>query len=112
MIADDVVNFVINEIEKLDTVIIDLDIDRAYKSGSPYDNNGRKQQPTLVKFTNKYARKALFKVRKKLNLYIIPELTKRRERLLRYARDKISTDTVVRHFINYKYVDANCNLMA
>ena len=59
-----------DEIEKLHTDIIDLDTDRAHRSGSSYYDNNGSQQPILVKFT------------------------------------------LVRRFINYVYVDANCNLMA
>ena len=98
----------------MDLPITDIEIDRAHRTGTPFtDKNGIKQQSVLVKFTSWNARNIMFKARKRSSFYMKADLTKRRLNVLKYAEGEMfKNGGLASKFINYIYVDANCNIVA
>ena len=62
-----------------------------------------------MKFTSWDARNRFYRGRKKSNFYVKSDLTKQKDDVLKYAREKIRSDPGVTKFIEYVYVDPNCN---
>ena len=83
---------------------------RAHRFGKVYtDRNGNRQQAVLAKFTSWDARNRFYRARKKSNFYVKADLTKQKDNVLKYARQKIRSDPGVSKFI--VYVDPNRNLV-
>ena len=112
--ADDVMQVIYEEMDRLDTPIEEVEIDRAHRSGKKYkDQKGKWQQPVLLKFNSWKARNTMYKLRKHSKFYIKADLTSRKERVLSYAIEQIEqADSIADKFIKYVYADANCALVA
>ena len=109
----DVAEAVSDEIDRLKLNIGPIDIDRAHRSGRRYfDKDGVEQQGVLAKFTSWYARNEFFGARKNSLYHIKADLTKQKNQTLQYARSRIHNDSLLKEFVNYVYVDPNCNLIA
>ena len=88
-------------------------VDREHRFGEVYtDRNGNRQQAVLAKFTSWDARNRFYRARKKSNFYGKADLTKQKDNVLKYAREKIRSDPGVSKFIGFVYVDDNCNQVA
>ena len=84
-----------------------------HRFGEVYtDRNGSRLQAGLAEFTSWDARNRFYKARKKSNFYVKADSTKQKDNVLKYPREKIRSDPGVSKFIEYVYVDPNCNLMA
>ena len=110
---DDIKAKVFKEIDHLGVEIDDIEIDRAHRIERPFkDQHGRLQQPVIVRFISWGARNLLYQARKRSSLRMRPHLTRRRERTLQDARDKIDSYDHVREAVSYVFVDRNCTLQA
>ena len=112
--ADDVLNEVFNEMDRLDSPIDEIEVDRAHRSGKAYkDPQGKWQQPVLLRFVSWKSRNIMYRSRKSSRFYMKADLTKRKEEVFEYAREEIGVEgSLASKLINYVYVDANCSLIA
>ena len=63
--ADHVVKEVYNEMDRLDSPINEIEVDRAHRTGKAYkDSRGKWQQPILLKFVSWKSRNTMYKSRK------------------------------------------------
>ena len=106
--------YVYKELDFLDAPITEHEIDRAHRTGSKHkDENGKWQQPTLLKFTSLKSRNELYKLRKYSNFHITADLTSRNEQVLSYAREQLrKVGSLANQFIKFVYADPNSTLMA
>ena len=111
---DEIMGKIYEEMDYLDANIDELEIDRAHRTGSKYqDENGKWQQPILLKFISWKARNEMYKLRKYSHFHISADLTYKNEQLLNYARDQIQQEgSITNKYIKFAYADANCSLMA
>ena len=112
--ADDVMRGVYDEMDRLDAPINELEIDRAHRTGKKYkDEEGKWQQPILLKFNSWKARNAMYKLRKESRFHMKADLTNRNDHVLSYAKEQVSLKgSIANEYVNYVYADANCSLMA
>ena len=112
--ADDVLNKIYDEMDRVESPIDEVEVDRAHRTGKAYkDSKGKWQQPVLLKFVSWKARNEMFRSRKQSRFYMKADLTNRKEEILMYAREQINDEgSLANRLINYVYVDPNCTLMA
>lgn len=110
----EVMQKIYEEMDYLDAHIDELEIDRAHRTGSKYqDENGKWQQPILLKFISWKARNEMYSLRKFSHFHISADLTYKNEQLLNYAKDQIRLEgSITNKNIKFAYADANCSLMA
>jgi hypothetical protein len=103
----------LNEIDKLNIDVDDLDIDRVHRHEDPYiDSNGRKVQPVIIRFTSWYCRNELYAKRFDSRFRYRADLTCRRQQILNYARDKVQTCPNLRdNVVEFVAADRNCKLI-
>ena len=93
--------------KEIEVDVPDHGIDRAHRIGKKYTRNGKMEQAMIVKFVSWQDRTAVYKARKKLDDKAIQlDLTARRSRLLKYAKDKVEGN----EDIDFVFPDINCRL--
>ena len=103
-----------DEMNYLDAPIGEIEIDRAHRTGKKYkDENGKWQQPVLLKLNSWSARNQMYKLCRHSHFHMKADLTTRKENVLNYAKEQISKEnSLAKKYINYVYADANCTLSA
>ena len=112
--AENVLNKVFDEMDRLDSPIDVIEVDRAHRTGKAYkDNNGKWQQSVLLKFVSWNARNGFYKSRFHSKFFMTADLTKRKEKVFNYAREQINVESsLANKLIKYVYADVNCALIA
>ena len=83
------------------------DVDKLHRVGKIKQRNGRKTQDIIIKFKTHTSRYSVYNERKKaMNIKIVPNLTKRRGKLLYDAIQSTEDATLV----NFVYADAHGDL--
>ena len=76
---EDIRNAVIDEIERRNLEIDEIEVDRAHRHGQSYtDNCGRRQQNVICRFTTWSARDIFYQARKQSRFFVTADLTERR----------------------------------
>ena len=98
----------------LQAPIDEMEIDRAHRTGKKYqDNQGKWQQPVLLKFNSWSSRNRMYNLRKDSHLHMKADLTVRNESVLNYAKDQIGQPgSSANKYVKYAYADRNCTLTA
>ena len=108
--SQEVLEKVVNIIKEFEAEISESFLDRAHRIGPTYtdNNNGKKMQSIIVRFTTFRHRTLLYANRKniKSGARIRLDLTKYRYNLLVSARKRLNNCPEV----NYVYADINCRL--
>jgi len=98
-------------IKKLDVDIPDCCIDRAHRTGKPYEKDGVKYHAMIVRFTTWRHRSLVYKSRKNSEKYDIKlDLTKERLEFLKKCQDYVKN--LENSFVKFVCADINCNMVA
>ena len=111
---DDIMKVIHEEMDKLDLPIEEVEIDCCHRTGTAYtDEQGKKQQPVLLKFVSWRAPNVLYQAKKNCNFYIKADLAYKRNAVLKYARNEVlDTNSTAHVYIKYVFADLNCRLNA
>ena len=113
-------DFIMLEIESLDLGIPADEIDRCHRDRKPYQREGKRCQDVLVKFRTWRSRDIMYQNRKKFSFLIVADLTSRRENLLYYVKEQCKTKVVkgvvfptvvaVNRIVDFAFCDKNCKI--
>jgi hypothetical protein len=97
-----------DEVNRLGLNIPENEFDRCHRVGRKYNFQGKTFQNVLLKLCFWRTRDLLYQNRKKFKFQISPDLTTRRQDVLQCAKNHIDSDDDT--YVDFIYVDVNCNL--
>ena len=95
------------------------DFDRCHRVGRKFNKNGVTYQDVLIKLCSWRARDIVYRNRKSFSFFVKPDLTSRRQEILKAARDELEESTgeqegdddgAIARVVDYIFVDENCKL--
>ena len=108
---DRIRQIVLKEIAKLKLDIQPHEVDRAHRTGRSFvDKKGVRHDPIIVRFTSWRARNCLYEARFDSSWFIKADVTTRRQNLLQEALSLHENNERYSKFIEYVFVDRNCQL--
>lgn len=102
-------NYIIQEIAKLNLNINDIEFDRCHRMGKKYVVRNKTYQSTLIKLSFWKTRDVIYRNRKDLPFKVFADLTTRREDLLQFANEQLN-DEIINDLVKFVYADRNCKL--
>ena len=108
---DDMKKQLIIELKRMKVDIKEYEVDRCHRMFTPYEVDGWRYYPAIVRFTSWTARNSVWTARKESKWRFSPHLTPRREAILDEARTMVSTEGVIEN-IDFVFVDRNCTFQA
>ena len=95
------------------------DFDRCHRVGRKFEKNGVPHQDVIIKLCSWRARDIIYRNRKNFSFFVKPDLTSRRQEILKYARTELEESTgeqegdehgATARTVDYIFVDENCKL--
>ena len=103
--------------EKIQKQVGDLEIDvdkndydRCHRNGNTYQYNGKTCKDVLLRLRSWDARDKIYRKRKELPFKVAPDLTVRREKLLKYAKDECDINPHSKELVEFVFCDGNCKM--